>query len=83
MICFIKKLVLTATLKKVNGKYLKNKWIVFKFNGVTFKAKTNSKGVAKVTVPKSTLSKLKVGKTITYQATYSKATVKLSAKVNK
>lgn len=57
-----KKLVLTTTLAKVNKKYLKNKQITFKFNGKTYKAKTNSKGVAKVTVKKSVLSKLKVGK---------------------
>ena len=78
-----KKLVLTATLKKVNGKYLKGKKITFKFNGKTYKAKTNKKGVAKVTVKKSALKKLKVGKKVKYQATYLKDTVKRSAKVKK
>ena len=39
-----KKLVLTATLGKVNGKYLKNKKVTFKFNGKTYKAKTTKKG---------------------------------------
>ncbi|MDO5831398.1 MAG: hypothetical protein Q4Q14_01040 [Methanobrevibacter sp.] len=78
-----KKLVLTATLKKVNGKYLKGKWIKFKFNGKTYKAKTNKKGIAKVTVKKSVLKKLKVGKTVKYQATYLKDTVKKSAVVKK
>ncbi len=78
-----KKLVLTATLKKVNGKYIKGKWIKFKFNGKTYKAKTSKKGVAKVTIKKSVLKKLKVGKKVTYQATYLKTTVKKTAKVKK
>ena len=78
-----KKLVLTATLKKVKGKYLKGKVIKFKFNGKTYKAKTNKKGVAKVTIKKSVLKKLKVGKKVKYQATYLKDTVKQSVKVKK
>ncbi len=78
-----KKLVLTTTLKKVNGKYIKGKTVTFKFNGKTYKAKTNKKGVAKYTIKKSVLKKLKVGKSIKYQATYLKATVKKTAKVKK
>ena len=78
-----KKLVLTATLKKVNGKYLKNKQITFKFNGKKYVGKTNKKGVAKVTIKKSVLKKLKVGKKVTYQATYLKDIVKQSVKVKK
>lgn len=78
-----KSLVLQATLKKVKGKYLKSKQIAFKFSGKTYKAVTNSKGVAKVTVPAKVLKKLKAGKTVTYQATYVKATVKQSVKVSK
>ncbi len=78
-----KKLVLTASLKKVKGKYLKNKLITFKFNGKTYKAKTNSKGVAKVTIKKAVLKKLKVGKKVKYQATYVKDTVKKSATVKR
>ena len=78
-----KKLVLTATLKKVDGKYLKNKKITFKFNGKKYTARTNAKGVAKVTVKKSVLKKLKVGKKVTYQATYLKVTVKQTVKVKK
>lgn len=77
-----KKLVLTATLK--NGKkLLKNKKVTFKFNGKTYKAKTNKKGVAKVTVTSSVLKKLRVGSTIYYQANYAKLHVKKLAKVNK
>ena len=78
-----KKLVLTATLKKVKGKYLKGKVIKFKFNGKTYKAKTNKKGVAKVTIKKSVLKKLKVGKKVKYQASYGKTTVKKTVKVKK
>ena len=76
-----KKLVLKATLKKVNGKYLKNNKITFKFNGKKFKAKTNKKGIAKVTIKQKVLKKLKVGKKVKYQATYKKDTVKYSIKV--
>ena len=78
-----KKLILQATLAKVNKKYLKKKTVTFKFNGKTYKAKTNSKGVAKVTIKSSVLKKLKVGKKVTYQATYLKDTVKKTVKIKK
>ncbi len=78
-----KKLVLQATLGKVNGKYLKSKKVTFKFNGKKYTAKTNAKGVAKVTVKSAVLKKLKVGKKVTYQATYLKDTVKKTAKIKK
>ena len=80
-----KKLTLQATLAKVNGKYLKKKTITFKINGKKVAtAKTNSKGVAKITIKNpSVIKKLKVGKKVTYQATYLKDTVKKTAKVKK
>ena len=78
-----KKLVLTVSLAKVNGKFLKSKKVTFKFNGKKYTAKTNKKGVAKVTVKQNVLKKLKVGKKVTYQATYLKDTVKQSVKVKK
>lgn len=78
-----KKVTIQANLAKLNGKYLKNKKVTFKFNGKTYTAKTNSKGVAKVTIKNTVLKKLKVGKKITYQATYMKDTVKKTVKVLK
>ena len=77
-----KKLVLTATLK-INGKAVKGKVIKFKFNKKNYKAKTNSKGVAKVTIKKKVLKKLKAGKKVKYQASYGKTIVKKSVKVKK
>lgn len=71
-----KKVVLTAKLTKK----LKNKVIKFKFNGKTINAKTNSKGIAKATFKTSSL---KVGKKITYSATYLKDTVKKTVTVKK
>ena len=56
-----KKLVLKATLK-INGKAVKGKKVTFTFNGKKYTAKTNKKGVAKVTVKKSVLKKLKKGR---------------------
>jgi hypothetical protein len=78
-----KKLVLQATLGKVKGKYLKGKTITFNFNGKKYKAKTDKKGVAKVTIKSSALKNLKVGKKVTYQATYLKDTVKRTSKIKK
>ena len=78
-----KKLVLQATLGKINGKYLTKKTVTFKFNGKTYKAKTDKKGVAKATITSSVLKKLKVGKKVTYQATYLKDTVKKTVKIKK
>ncbi|WP_295602836.1 hypothetical protein [uncultured Methanobrevibacter sp.] len=77
-----KKLVLSATVKTVkeNKKGLK---VTFKFNGKKYVAKTNKKGVAKVTVKKQVLKKLKVGKKVKYQAKYEKMTVKKTVKVKR
>ena len=77
-----KKLVIRATLK-VNSKAVKGKIIKFKFNKKTYKAKTNAKGVAKITVKKAVLKKLKKGKKVTYTATYGKVTKKVTVKVKK
>jgi hypothetical protein len=77
-----KKLVLQATLKQKN-KALSGKKITFKFNGKKYIAKTNKKGIAKVTIKKKVLKKLEVGKKVKYQASYGKVTVKKTVKVKK
>lgn len=76
-----KKIILTATLAKINGKYLKKKWVTFKFKDIKYKRLTNSKGVAKVTIPKAAYAYMKAGKKVTYQATYMKDTVKRTVMV--
>lgn len=80
-----KKLTLKATLAKVKGKYLKKKTITFKINGKKVAtAKTNSKGVAQITIKNPNVVKnLKVGKKVTYQATYLKDTAKKTTKIKK
>lgn len=77
-----KKLVLTATLKK-GKKPLENKQVTFKFSGKKYAAKTDKKGITKVTIPKAVLNKLKAGKKLTYQATYIKDSVKQTVKIQK
>ena len=46
-------------------------------------AKPDKKGVAGVTIKKSVLKKLKLGKKVKYQASYGKTTVKKTVKVKK
>jgi hypothetical protein len=78
-----KKIVLKASLSKINGKYLKGKKITFKFNGKTYATKTNKKGIAKVTIKKNALKKLKVNKKYGLQIVYLKDTIKKVIKVKK
>ena len=66
-----KSFVLKATLSKVKGKKL-----TFKFNGKTYTAKTDKKGVAKVTIKKNIIKKLKKGKKYTFTVKYVSNTVK-------
>ena len=67
----------------VDGKYLKGKVIKFKFKGKTYKVKTNSKGIAKLTIKRKVLRKLKIGKKITFNASYLKDTRKRTVKVKR
>ena len=76
-----KKLVLKAKLKWSNGKAIRGKVIKFKFKGKTYKAKTNSKGIAKVTIKKKVTKKLKKGKIYKFTAKYLKNPVKGKVKV--
>jgi hypothetical protein len=70
-----KKIIVKASLAKINGKYLKGKKITLKVNGKKFTAKTNKDGVAKFTI-----KKFKNGKNKFY-ATYLEDTVKCTVKV--
>ena len=74
------KLKLKAQLK-VGGKIQRKKTVTFIFNGKKYMAKTNSNGYATVTIPKSVLSKLKVGQTVTIKAIYKTRTVAYQCKV--
>ena len=76
-----KKLVLKATLKWSNGKPIKGKKITFKFMGKTYKAKTNKKGVAKKTLKRNVIKKLKKGKKYTVRVKYLKNTAKITVRV--
>ena len=78
-----KKLTLKATLKWSNGKAITGKKIVFKFKGKKYSAKTNSKGLAKVTIKAKVTKKLKAGKKYKYSATYISNTVKGKVSVTK
>lgn len=62
----------TATLKHSNGKAISGKTIKFRFNGKTYSAKTNSKGVATIKIKSSMVKKLKVGKSYAMKVTYEK-----------
>ncbi len=75
-----KKFHLKATLK-INGRLSKGKLIRFKFKGKTYRAKTNKRGVAKVTIKKNVISKLKKGKSYTAKVSYGKDAVKTTVKV--
>ena len=70
-----KKLILQAVLKQKN-KALSGKKVTFKFNGKTYKATTNKNGIAKVTIKKNILKKLKRGKKVKCQVSYGKTVSK-------
>ena len=68
----------TVKLLNSNGKILKSKIATIKFKGKTYKVKTNSKGIAKLTINKN----IKVGK-YNVVTSYGKLTVKNWVKVTK
>ena len=75
-----KKLIISATLRK--GKTpLKGKKISFTFKDKKYYAKTNSKGVAKITIFRKVLKTLKAGRKITYKVNYGKYLAKRTVKV--
>lgn len=78
-----KKIILKAKLKWSNGKAIKGKKIVFKFRNKSYTAKTNSKGIAKVTIKVKVTKKLKKGKKYTYSAKYLTNLVKGKVKIKK
>ena len=75
-----KKFTLKATLK-INGKLVKGKIITFKFNGKTYKVKTNAKGIAQKALNKNVIKKLKKGKTYIVKVSYFKDNIKTTVKV--
>jgi len=70
-----KRITVKVNLKKINGKYIKNAKVTVKVNGKSFKIKTNSGGVCKVTVKKPKV------KRITVKARYLGDTVKKTVRV--
>ena len=71
-----KAIQLTATLKNSKNKVIKNQWVYFKVNNKkTYKVKTNSKGVAKLTLNRAKIKACKLNKkgnykfTVTYKTT--------------
>ena len=77
-----RKLVLAAKLKQ-GKKLLKNKVVIFKFKGKKYKAKTNKKGIAKVTIKRNVIAKLKAGKKYRFNVTYLKSSIKRTVKVKR
>ena len=72
-----KKIKFSAKLVNKKGKAVKGKKITFKIKGKTYKAKTNKKGIATIT-----LKNLKVGK-YTITTKYGKSSIKNTIKIKK
>ena len=78
-----KKIKFSAKLVNKNGKILKKKKVTFKIKGKKYTAKTNKNGVAKVTIKKKVIKKLKKGKKYTVKITYLKKTISKEITVKK
>ncbi len=86
-----KYMQLTATLKNSKNKVIKSKVVIFKIRNKTYKVKTNSKGVAILTLNRAKIKTCKINKKGTYKFTvtfnadtyYNKATCKGTLKVVK
>jgi hypothetical protein len=72
-----------AKLKWSNGKAISGKKVTIKFQGKSYNAKTNSKGIASVTISKSVISKLAKGKSYSFTASYVYESIKGTVKVSK
>ncbi|WP_461462762.1 right-handed parallel beta-helix repeat-containing protein, partial [Methanobrevibacter sp.] len=86
-----KSMQLTATLKDSKNKVIESKVVIFKIRNKTYKVKTNSKGVAILTLNRAKIKTCKINKKGTYKFTvtfnedtyYNKATAKGTLKVVK
>lgn len=77
-----KHLVLSVKLTK--GKtLLKGQRVKVRFRGRNYIAKTNSKGIARVTIKRAVIKNLKAGKTYAVKFTYSKFSIKRFVKVRR
>ena len=72
-----------AAKLKQGKKLLKSKIVIFKFKGKNYKAKTNKKGIAKVTIKQNVIKKLKVGKKYKFKVTYLKSNINRIVKVKR
>ena len=72
-----KKIKFSSKLVDTKGKALKGKKITFKFKGKIYKAKTNKKGIATITI-----KNLKIGK-YTIMSIWNKFTIKNTIKIKK
>lgn len=77
----VKSKKLTATLKDQFGKAIKNKYVVFKVNGKTYKAKTNSKGIATVKVNLKKVKTYTVNVKFSGDKKYLKSTAKSQVRI--
>lgn len=67
---------------KFSGKAIQGKTVTFIFNGKIYKTKTEKNGLAKITIKKSVLKKIK-GKKTYYYAIYDNKSIKKTIKITK